>query len=101
MLASAGIERARLIVVASPDSYYARRVLELALKANPRIRAVVRTHHADERDRLLAQGAARAVMGEHELAIAMSHYSLEEWGVGTDARHAATARLRQSINGET
>jgi hypothetical protein len=37
-------------------------------------------------------------MGEHELAIAMSHYSLQEWGVDSDATHAATARLRAATD---
>jgi CPA2 family monovalent cation:H+ antiporter-2 len=64
--------------VATPDSFYARRVLELAQIARPGIRAVVRTHHAGERDHLLAQGATHAVMGEHELALAMTRYSLQE-----------------------
>ncbi|MET0293251.1 MAG: YbaL family putative K(+) efflux transporter [Steroidobacteraceae bacterium] len=99
VLASAGIERARLIVVASPDGFYARRVLELAMAANPTVRAVVRTHHVDERDRLLASGATHAVMGEHELAIAMSRYTLQEWGVDAEATREATARLRLSTNG--
>jgi len=99
VLASAGIERARMIVVASPDSFYVRRVLELALAARPGIRAIVRTHHAQERDRLLAAGATQAVMGEHELAIAMSRYSLQEWGVEPDLAHAATARLRTALGG--
>jgi CPA2 family monovalent cation:H+ antiporter-2 len=100
VLASAGIAYARLIVVASPDGYYVRRVLELALEARPGIRAVVRTHHTDERDRLLAQGAAHAVMGEHELAIAMSRYTLEEWGIDPETTHEATARLRLSTDGK-
>jgi CPA2 family monovalent cation:H+ antiporter-2 len=78
VLETAGIARARLLVVATPDSFYARRVLELAQIARPGIRAVVRTHHAGERDHLLAQGATHAVMGEHELALAMTRYSLQE-----------------------
>jgi CPA2 family monovalent cation:H+ antiporter-2 len=100
VLASAGIAHAKLIVVASPDGYYVRRVLELALEARPGIRAVVRTHHTDERDRLIAQGAAHAVMGEHELAIAMSRYTLEEWGIDPEATHEATTRLRLSTDGK-
>ncbi len=89
-----------MIVVASPDSFYVRRVLELALAARPGIRAIVRTHHAQERDRLIEAGAAQAVMGEHELAFAMSRYSLQEWGVESDDAHAATARLRTSAGGK-
>ncbi|RYG87547.1 sodium:proton antiporter, partial [bacterium] len=78
ILGEAGIAHARLLVIASPDSYYVRRVLELAREARPDIRAVVRTHHSTEVDRLLAMGATHAVMGEHELALAMTRYSLQE-----------------------
>jgi len=101
VLTAGGIAGARLIVIASPDSFYVRRVLELALAARPGIRAVVRTHHAQERDLLLKQGASHAVMGEHELALAMSRYSLEEWGVGPEANKATRTRLRQDMSGRS
>jgi monovalent cation:H+ antiporter-2, CPA2 family len=101
VLAAAGIARARLIVVASPDSFYVRRVLELSLQARPGIRAVVRTHHAKERDLLLSQGATHAVMGEHELALAMSRYSLQEWGVEAEANKATRTRLRLDMSGKS
>ncbi len=77
VLDAAGIAHARLLVVASPDGFYARRVLELARKVNPRIATVVRTHSAAEREYLAKQGVDHAVMGEHELALAMSGYALE------------------------
>jgi CPA2 family monovalent cation:H+ antiporter-2 len=99
VLASAGLARARLLIIASPDAFYARHVLELALAARPQIRAIVRTHHAQERERLLREGAAHAVMGEHELAFAMSRYSLQEWGVDSESTNAAAAQLRASTNG--
>jgi CPA2 family monovalent cation:H+ antiporter-2 len=99
VLTSVGIAHARMIVIASPDGYYVRRVLELALAARPGIRAIARTHHAEERDRLLTQGAAHVVLGEHELAIAMSRYSLQEWGIDAATMHEATTQLRLSTGG--
>ncbi len=40
----AQIQRARLLVIASPDGFHARRILELARAKNPHIAVVVRTH---------------------------------------------------------
>jgi CPA2 family monovalent cation:H+ antiporter-2 len=80
VLARAGIARARLLVVATPDSFQVRRTLELARAANPRIDTVVRTHSEGEYERLRAQ-AGRVVMGERELARAMVEYALRSFGV--------------------
>ena len=80
VLEAAGIDRARLVIIATPDSFHVRRVLELALQANPGIRTVVRTHFDTERTGLIANGATHAVMGERELALAMTRLSIDELG---------------------
>jgi CPA2 family monovalent cation:H+ antiporter-2 len=81
VLDAAGIRRARLLVVATPDSFQARRALELAREANPAIDAVVRTHSAQEFHYLREQQVGRVVMGERELARAMLEYALRAFGV--------------------
>ena len=94
MLDLAGIEQARLLVIASPDGFQARRILELARERNPRIAVVVRTHSSSELAYLIRQGVDRAVMGELELALEMTDYALRSLGVdgGTlEARHAVAA----------
>ena len=77
VLDHAGIHSARLLVIASPDSYSARRVLDLARQANPSIDTVVRTHTDHEREHFEKAGVGRVVMGEREMAMAMAEYSLE------------------------
>ena len=77
VLKAAHIDSASLLVIASPDGFYARRVLEIARSVNPGIRTIVRTHSAEEREYLIAQGVTHVVMGEHELAVAMSKYALQ------------------------
>jgi CPA2 family monovalent cation:H+ antiporter-2 len=81
ILGSAGIGAARLLIVATPDSYRARRVLELAETANPGIQAVVRTHSEDELARLRTTVNGHVVMGERELARTMLLYVLRQFGV--------------------
>jgi len=76
VLEAAHIDTARLLVIALPDSYQARRILELARQVNPNIEAVVRTHSNSEFDYLTRNGAAYVVMGEREVARAMVEYVL-------------------------
>jgi CPA2 family monovalent cation:H+ antiporter-2 len=71
----AGIQNAKLLVVASPDHYAARRVLELARKKNPHVDTVVRTHSDQELEHFEKQGVGRVMMGERELALAMADYA--------------------------
>ena len=67
VLDSAGVERARLLIVATPDSFLARRAVEIARLENPGIDIVVRTHSYEELARLRAEHGGRIIMGEHEL----------------------------------
>ena len=76
VLDAAHIETAKLLVIASPDSYSARRVLELARQANPTIDTVVRTHTDHEYEHFEKEGVGRVVMGERALALGMTEYAL-------------------------
>ena len=78
VLDAAHIDTAKLLVIASPDSYAARRVLDLARHANPTIDTVVRTHSDHEREHFEKAGVGRVMMGERELALGMTDYALEK-----------------------
>jgi monovalent cation:H+ antiporter-2, CPA2 family len=90
----ATIQHARLLVIASPDGFQARRILELARERNPRIAVVVRTHSSNELAYLISQGVDRAVMGELELALEMTDYALRSLGVSEDRTKLVTQWLR-------
>ena len=90
----AHIERARLLVIATPDGFHARRILELARAKNPKIAIVVRTHSSEELHYLIRQGVDRAVMGELELALEMTDYALRSLGVSEERCKLLTQRLR-------
>jgi monovalent cation:H+ antiporter-2, CPA2 family len=92
VLNAAGIERARLIAVATPDSFQARRIVEVARALNPAIEVVARTHNANEIRALEARGAARVVMGELELARAMTEHTLRGLGVPPERARVAAGR---------
>jgi CPA2 family monovalent cation:H+ antiporter-2 len=77
VLDAAHIDTAKLLIIASPDSYSARRILELARLVNPAIDTVVRTHSDHEREHFEKEGVGRVMMGERELALGMTDYALE------------------------
>jgi CPA2 family monovalent cation:H+ antiporter-2 len=74
-------ERARLILVATPDPFQARAIVDLARRANPGIQTVVRTHSEEERAWLEQQQVGLAVLGERELARTMARQALRVCGV--------------------
>jgi CPA2 family monovalent cation:H+ antiporter-2 len=92
VLEAAGIAQARLIVVATPDSFQARHIVELARRHNPTIDVVVRTHSQDEIAELEKLGANRVVMGERELARGMLEFSLRSLGVPAERARAVAGR---------
>jgi CPA2 family monovalent cation:H+ antiporter-2 len=91
-LTQAGVEHARLLAVATPDSFLARRIVEVARQLNPGIDVVVRTHSDDEIKVLESLGAGRVVMGERELARGMLEYSLRSLGVPQERARAIAGR---------
>jgi K+:H+ antiporter len=92
VLTQAGVEHARLLAVATPDSFQARRIVEVARQLNPGIDVVVRTHSEEEFKALESLGAGRVVMGERELARGMLEYSLRSLGVPQERARAVAGR---------
>jgi CPA2 family monovalent cation:H+ antiporter-2 len=86
VLIQAHIARARMLVIATPDAFAARAMLELARTINPRVETVVRTHSDEEADLLRREHVTGVFMGEHELALGMARSVIErfaeERGVG-------------------
>jgi len=89
VLIQAHIARARMLVIATPDSFQARRMIETARMLNPAIEVVVRTHSEEEAELLKKERADRVFMGEHELALGMTRHVLERIVSGPDTANAS------------
>ncbi len=90
MLALAGIEHARLVIVASSDPHETRRIVDRARAANPNVDFVVRTHSDSEAAHLRSLGKVQPIHGEREMAVQMARYALRRFGVsGTEAEAIA------------
>ena len=79
VLIQAHIQRARVLVIATPDTPNVRRMIEIARTVNPRIETVVRTHSEEEAALLEKENAGKVFLGEHELALAMTRHVLERF----------------------
>ncbi|RFC33395.1 MAG: Kef-type potassium/proton antiporter, CPA2 family [Candidatus Nitrotoga sp. SPKER] len=77
VLIQAHIARAHILVIATPDSFHVRRIIEISRMLNPGIKTVVRTHTDEDAALLQKEHAGKIFMGEHELALGMTRYILE------------------------
>lgn len=76
VLEAANIAHARLLIITAPDGFAAGHILSQARKLRPDLKVIARSHSRAQLAYLKRQGADLAIMGEHELAIAMTEYSL-------------------------
>ena len=97
ILEHAHVDRARLLVVATPGAYRTREILRLARKLNANLDTVVRTHSEAEQRYLEAQGVGMAVMGERELALSMARYALLDWEADSELVELIVKTLRQRV----
>ena len=87
VLIQAHIHRARVLVIATPDTLDVRRMVEIARTVNPRIETVVRTHSEEEAVLLEKEQAGKVFLGENELAQSMIEHVLGRYAAGTDKQH--------------
>jgi len=77
VLIQAHIAHASMLVIATPDTFHVRAMIETARALNPNIKTVVRTHSDEEAELLRSERAGQVFMGEQELAKGMTAYVLE------------------------
>ena len=94
VLRTAHLDSARLVIVAAPDAYQARSMLARAHQLNPGIEVLVRTHSDAERQFLEEMGAARALVGERELAVSLAREALQRFRTDVDMAQVAERVLR-------
>jgi CPA2 family monovalent cation:H+ antiporter-2 len=76
VLIQAHIHRAGMLVIATPDSFAARKMVETARMLNPNVEVVIRTHSDEEAELLTKEKFGKIFMGEHELARGMTSHIL-------------------------
>jgi monovalent cation:H+ antiporter-2, CPA2 family len=91
VLIQAHIARARILVIATPDTFNVRQMIETARLVNPHIETVVRTHSEDEAILLTKENAGKVFLSDHELAHGMLSYVIDR----VNARQAMTPGLTE------
>jgi monovalent cation:H+ antiporter-2, CPA2 family len=94
VLRNADIEHARLLVLATPDPYHARAIVEAARAINPALDIIARSHTESERIYLERHGVSLALIGEHELAFGLAHHALMRLGLSDDQADGAVGAVR-------
>jgi CPA2 family monovalent cation:H+ antiporter-2 len=74
VLIQAHIAHAALLVIATPDTFHVRRMVEIARMLNPSVQVVVRSHNESEAALLRQETGGKVFVGEEELAGSMTRY---------------------------
>ncbi len=85
VLIQAHITHAALLVIATPDTFEVRRMVEIARMLNPAVKVVVRSHNEGEADLLRQETGGKVFVGEQELAASMTRHVLETLEAGATA----------------
>jgi len=97
VLAHTGIKLAKLLIVATPDSLQTVDMVRAARLMNPDIKICARSHDFDQAKDLLALGVDKVMLGEVELALEMSRFSLESCDINHDSTEQIVDRVRSSV----
>jgi CPA2 family monovalent cation:H+ antiporter-2 len=100
ILTRAGLERARILVVAIGDPLTARLAIERARAINPRLTIVSRARGTREVATLLGLGTARVADPEVEAAIELARAALHRMGISGQEQTAIVLGLRRRAYGD-
>jgi len=92
VLIQAHLHRAQMLVIATPDTFRARKMIEIARTLRPGIEVVTRAHSDEEAELLRKEEVGPVFMGEHELALSMTRHILEHATPAEEKRPPAGGR---------
>jgi CPA2 family monovalent cation:H+ antiporter-2 len=99
ILERAGLERARVLVIAIGDPLTARLATERALRINPNLTVSSRARGKREIEELRTLGARRLADPEAEAAFELARHALQRMGVSGPELIGITAGLRRDVYG--
>jgi voltage-gated potassium channel Kch len=99
ILARAGLDRARVLVVAIGDPLTARLAIERSMVINPRLDVASRARGRAETTRLRSAGARRIADPEVEAGLELARHALQRMGVSGPELQAILVGLRRDAYG--
>lgn len=95
ILKASFVENAKILVVAVPDTFSQKRIIDTALKLNPKIIILCRSHIEEDRYDLINMGVNTIIMPELEAGLRIGSEVLDLFGVKQDEIDLYTKRLRR------
>lgn len=89
VLIQAHIARAQMLVIAAPEPFRARKMLETARTLNPGIATLVRTYSDEEAELFRKENVGGIFLSEHELALSMARHVLDRLADNSRRRRGA------------
>jgi K+:H+ antiporter len=96
VLEAAHVDRARLLLVTTPDATVTRAIIERARHKNPEVKIVARAQTAEEVRSLGELGVSEVVQPELEAALEMTRQGLIHLGIPSDRIDAYAERMRRT-----
>jgi CPA2 family monovalent cation:H+ antiporter-2 len=93
VLVQAHVARARVLVIATPDTVGVKAIMDIAHRLRPELPVIVRTHGEQEAEELLHEPRVEVFLGEEELAKAMLGAVLREVEATMESVHDTTSNL--------
>jgi CPA2 family monovalent cation:H+ antiporter-2 len=100
VLSAAEPSRAKMAIITVREMNDSRQIVRQALKQNPEIDIVVRTHSDKDARSMNKLGVGFAVMGEREIGFGMATYALYKLELSSEHAKDAISHLREEIYGE-
>lgn len=95
ILKASFIETARTLVIAVPDTFSQKRIIDLALKLNPKIAILCRSHIERDRYDLINMGVNTIIMPELEAGLRIGEEVLAQFNIGEEHIAYYIKRLRR------
>ena len=96
VLMAAHPETAKLVIITVPQGNQVRRIATLVKKINPKAEIIVRVHEDAEAKQISKLGIGLAVMGEREIALGLSAFALQHYGVESHIVLQTLSTMRQT-----
>jgi CPA2 family monovalent cation:H+ antiporter-2 len=97
ILGRAGIEDARVVVIALEDPFATRLFAERARERNPYVDIVAHAHIPSEAEKLRRSGIAEAVVAENEVAFELARHGLHRFGLSARESLAIIQQYRARL----
>lgn len=84
VLAFAGVDKAKLLIITIPDSFTQKMIIANSKTINPNIKIICRSHFDEDKKGLKKMGVDHIIQPEFEAALSITHRSLHVFGFGKE-----------------